>query len=245
MSLDPVLASIPEGARELLARIGRRFGSREVQAQARQTLIALGRFAAELRLHGFGDADARLLAGARAEAALRTRVRAKVTDRDYVVGLGEAKTSRARARSVLSSAYRRLRASGGPGAETSMEVLAAILAETSEPGGDDRVYATQIEHLLEVLARPGISEAVVDSGGPEAVNKLTRALVALRNLDEPTPTLEDLESDILDGLMMELARTAQFAAQSAAREVGNRAIASEFRLSKLMKSPEQEPEGDG
>lgn len=226
-----------ESARSFLSRIGRRFGSREVLAQAEATLVAQERFSAELRLHGFGDADASLLAAARAAAAERAGGRSVGTDRAYVLALDDAKTSRARARSVLTSAYRRLRGAGGPLAEGAMPVIAAALTATSEPGGDDRDYAASIDLLVQTLEEPAIREAVADCGGPEAAAKLRRARSTLREVDEAAAPSEDPELDALFGLLVELCRTAHFAAQSASKEVGQRAIAWEFRL-RLLAKPE-------
>src|SRR5690606_13675204 len=111
--LDPLVASMSERGREFLARIGRRFGSVEVLAQAERTLRAHEQFGAQVRLHGFSSDDAKLLAAARDAAAARTRARPKLTDATYVSALEQAKHGRTRVRSVLSSAYRRLRMTGG------------------------------------------------------------------------------------------------------------------------------------
>ncbi|PRQ03115.1 hypothetical protein [Enhygromyxa salina] len=235
MSLDPLASMSPSG-RAFLARIGRRFGTEEVLAQARQTLTAHGRFGGELRLHGFSQADANLLAAAREAAAARsqsTRARAglKVTDSNYVLGLVQAKNGRTRARSVLSATYRRLRATGGPDAEDVMTVIKRVLTETAQPGGDDQSYAEDLVLLIDTLSEPEIRDAVADSGGAEALAMATAALATLRRLDaESTTCSDDPEADAIDGLIVELARTAQFAAQAAAKEVGNRSIAMEFRL---------------
>lgn len=240
MSLDPLVASMSESGREFLARIGRRFGSAEVLAQAERTLSAHEQYGAQVRLHGFSDADAQLLEAARDAAAARSRTQPKLTDAAYVHALEQAKHGRVRARSVLSSAYRRLRMIGGAQTQGLMLAINRVLTETSGPGGDDRVYAAELERLLETLSEPTLRELVADSGGAEAMSKATHALETLRRLDaglgsgqldaacEPHP--ETLESDAIDGMIVELARTAQFAAMAAAREFGNRSIASEFRL---------------
>lgn len=235
MSLDPLVCSMSTSGREFLTRIGRRFGTHEVLAQARQTLGAHGRFGAELRTHGFSEADAKLLAAARDAAAAHTRTGLKVTDADYVRGIEEAKHSRARARSVLSSAYRRLRAIAGPTGEaqtqTMMLAIKAVITESAAPGGDDRVYAADLERLISTLGEPTIRYVVADSGGAEAIVKATAALATLRRLDSQTAAAsDDPDADAIDGLIVELARTAQFAAQAAAKEASNRSIAMEFRL---------------
>ncbi|KIG19563.1 hypothetical protein DB30_00072 [Enhygromyxa salina] len=225
-----------ETGRAFLARIGRRFGTEEVLAQAGQTLAAHGRFGDQLRLHGFSNDDAKLLAAAREAAAARnktSRARAglKVTDSTYVLGLTEAKNARARARSVLSSTYRRLRATGGPDTQDVMTVIKQVLTQTSQPGGDDQIYAKDLELLIETLGEPEIQAVVSNSGGDEAVAKASAALASLRRLEsQSTPCSDDPNADAIDGLIVELARTAQFAAQAAAKEAGNRTIAMDFRL---------------
>jgi hypothetical protein len=237
MSIESLLAPLSDDARAFLGRVGRRFGTQEVLAQAKHTLTARGRFGNEVRLHGFSAADGDRLAAAREAAASIARVDEKITDREYVLALVEAKTSRARARSVLLSAYRRLRASGGSSPELAraMAEMSGIISETAEPGGDERVYAVHLARLREVLAMPSVHAEVADSGGPEADAKLGEALAALRRVDEVDAPANSRDEDVLDGLIVELCRTAQFAAQSAAKEIGNGAIAGEFRLVKLSR----------
>jgi hypothetical protein len=248
MSIDPLVASMSASGREFLARIGRRFGSEEVLAQARRTLGAHERFGAQVRLHGFSEADAKLLAaatesaatraasGAASGAQARTRARPKVTDANYVHALEQAKNGRTRARSVLTSAYRRLRMTGGAEAEPVMLAITRVLTETSGPGGDDRVYAGELERLIAVLSEPALRDTIADSGGPQALAKASAALATLTRVDsdeldaacEPVP--DNLDADAIDGMIVELVRTAQFAAKAAAKELGNRNIAVEFRL---------------
>lgn len=238
MSIESLLSPLSDDARAFLGRVGRRFGTQEVLAQAKHTLGAYNQLPTELRLHGFSAADAERLAAARKAAASLARLDAKVTDRDYVLALVEAKTSRGRARSVLLSAYRRLRASGGSSPEVAqaMTAICAVISETGEPGGDDRVYVVHLLRLREVLAMPSVAAEVADSGGPEADAKLVQALATLRRVDEAETPTASRNEDVLDGLIVELCRTAQFAAQSAAKEIGDGAIAGKFRLVKLSHS---------
>lgn len=235
MSIESLLSPLSDDARSFLGRVGRRFGTQEVRAQAQHTLAAHGRFTNELRLHGFSAADGQRLAAAREAAVSLARIDTKVTDRNYVMALVEAKTCRARARSVLLSAYRRLRASGGSSTEVAhaMTRISGIITETGEPGGDDHVYAVHLSRLREVLSLPSVAAQVADSGGPEADAKLVEGLEALRKVGEVNAPAVSRDDDVLDGLIVELCRTAQFAAQSAAKEIGNRSIAGEFRLVKL------------
>lgn len=237
MSAESLLAPIDDEARAFLARVGRRFGTQEVLAQAKHTLAAHARFSNELRLHGFSTADRDRLVAAREAAAAFGRRDGKVTDRDYVLALGEAKDSRARARSVLLSAFRRLRASGGSSPEVAdaMREMSEVIKLTGEPGGDDYVYATHLQRLRDVLALPKVASEVADSGGPEADVMLTNALATLRRVNEVEAPAPDRDEDVLDGLIVELCRTAQFAAQSVAKEIGDKTIAGEFRLGKLSR----------
>lgn len=237
MSIESLLSPLSDEARSFLGRVGRRFGTQEVRAQAKQTLEAHGRFAPELRLHGFSAADAQRLAQARLASASLTRSDTKVTDRNYVQALADAKTSRARARSVLLSAYRRFRAAGGSSPELAeaMTQIAAVVSEAAEPGGDEQVYKAQLTRLREVLAIPLVAAEVATAGGPEADAKLVEGLEMLRRVDEVNPPATSRDEDVLDGLIVELCRTAQFAAQSAAKEIGNRSLVGEFRLLKLSR----------
>jgi hypothetical protein len=237
MSIESLLSPLSDEARNFLGRVGRRFGTHEVLDQAEYTLASHSRFTNELRLHGFSADDRKQLANARAAAASLARLDKKITDRDYVAALGEAKTSRARARSVLLSAYRRLRASGGSSPEVAhaMAEISAVITQTAEPGGDDHVYAVHLSRLREVLALPSVQAEVASSGGPEADAKLVEAQATLRRVNEAQACANNRDEDVLDGLIVELCRTAQFAAQSAAKEIGNGAIAGAFRLVKLSR----------
>jgi hypothetical protein len=237
MSIESLLSPLSDDARAFLGRVGRRFGSQEVRAQAKHTLGAHGRFANELRLHGFSADDGKRLAAAFAAAKSLGRLDNKVTDRNYVQALVEAKTSRARARSVLLSTYRRLRAAGASSPELAhaMTQIADVVSETGEPGGDDHVYAVHLARLREVLALPSVAAEVAESGGPEADAKLVEALATLRRAEEAETPAVSRDEDVLDGLIVELCRTAQFAALSAGKEIGNKALAGEFRLVKLSR----------
>lgn len=117
-----------------------------------------------------------------------------------------------------------------------MTQIAGVITQTGEPGGDDRVYAVHVQRLREVLALPLVAREVVDSGGPEADAKLASALAMLRRVDEVNAPAASRDEDVLDGMIVELCRTAQFAAQSAAKEIGDAAIAGKFRLMKLSRS---------
>jgi hypothetical protein len=237
MSVESLLAPLSDEAKAFLGRIGRRFGTQEVLAQAKFTLAAHGRYANDLRLHGFSIADRDRLVLAREAAAALVRADTKVTDRNYTQALGEAKDSRARARSVLLSAYRRLRACGGSSPEVAhaMAELSDVISQTAEPGGDDFVYAEHIKRLREVLAIPKVTSEVADSGGPEADAMLADALATLQRVNEAEAPAAVRDDDVLDGLIVELCRTAQFAAQSVAKELGDKTIAGEFRLIKLSR----------
>jgi hypothetical protein len=237
MSIESLLAPLSDDARAFLGRVGRRFGTQEVRAQAKYTLAAHDRFANELRLHGFSAADGQRLAAAREAASSLGRIDEKVTDRNYVQALVQAKTSRARARSVLLGAYRRLRALGAttPELAHAMIQISAVVSETGEPGGDEQVYAAHLSRLREVLALSSVTREVADSGGAEADAKLVEALATLRRVEEVNAPALSRDDDVLDGMIVELCRTAQFAALSAAKELGNMAIAGEFRLTKLSR----------
>lgn len=56
---------------------------------------------------------------------------------------------------------------------------------------------------------------------------------SLRRVDEVDAPAVSRDHEVLDGLIVELCRTAQFAAQSAAKEIGDGAIAGAFRLVEL------------
>ncbi len=240
MSPEQLLAPLSPAGRELLVRIGRRFAARAVLHQARHTLAALERHGPTLVEFCFSLAEGERLAQAFAVATALAERRPEdppeTTDAAYLLALGQAKSARSRARSVLLSNYRGLRlfADAGPGQAT-LAAMREVLAATSGPGGDERVYAAELAQLLTVLERPELVEATAAAGGAQARAALEFGLAQLRaqelEPDAPSPGGDaQAQRDAIDGMIVELARTASFAAKVAANELGERGLAKAFRL---------------
>ncbi|TKD03986.1 hypothetical protein [Polyangium fumosum] len=122
---------------------------------------------------------------------------------------------RLRARSVLAGAKRVLLLSGNIEAVHRIEVL----LERESAAAED-------------------AEGLEKRGGPQAALDLDAKATALRDAAkakaEPRGTPVETETlDLLDGIIVSLARTAREAAEAAARELGEPAVATAFELSAL------------
>lgn len=245
MPFDPSTLS-PEAIKRYIL-LGRSFSSGDTLAQANQTLDALSKHAAALVPHGFGPADVVGLTDARdaleADGVARTGEAGAVTcDRKaYAGAIRDGLTLRERGRSVLESAGAVLRDGGAPDevrnlVATTLEQTARAPATTGKRCGV--LLDTQLQLLADTLEHAGVAPAAADRGGPDAVTELrggsaklvgaTRKRPATRGTPEATERL-----DLLDGVVVTLARRARKAARSAARQLGTPALAQAFALTAL------------
>lgn len=242
MTLD--LDKIPAATRKELIDVGRRFGSEDTLAQAEQTLSALEQYGAKLALWGFNDADRKRLEDARdglMEAGVgREAARAgkKATNQAYADALKDGKAKRLRAHAVLSGARRALADQGDADA---VRAIDAELAHASTAGTNASALAGQLDTLQKVLTVPAVAKAAKGRGGPEVVAALATSAAALRAVSQEaatgpgTPAATEL-LDLLDGIIVALARDARKAARAAAKEAAEPAMATAFELSKLYGS---------
>lgn len=243
MPFDPSTLSAEAIKRYIL--LGRSFSSGDTLAQANQTLDALSKHAAALVPHGFGPADVVGLTDARdaleAGGVARTGEAGAVTcDRKaYAGAIRDGLTLRERGRSVVESAAAVLRDGGAP--DEVRNLVATTLEQTARaPTGKRRgvLLDAQLQLLADTLEHAGVAPAAADRGGPEAVTELragsaklvgaTRKRPATRGTPEATERL-----DLLDGVVVTLARRARKAARSAARRLGTPALANAFALTSL------------
>jgi hypothetical protein len=242
MSLN--LATLSPKTRASYILIGRQFGSPDTLAQANQTLQGLSAHGVELVQHGFAQEDAERLHDARDALSAATvgrseaRGEKKVTNATYVAEMKAGKVTRGSARSVLTSARRALDEQGGADAEDAVKLIDATLAQTKTAGDEAGKLAEQHDMLRGTLASPAVAAAAEKRGGPQAVTNLEagaaklRAAAAGRAGAMGTP-IKTEELDLLDGLIVTLARHARKAARSAATWLGKPALAADFELTKL------------
>ena len=239
MPFDP--EKIPASTRVELIDVGRRFGSEDTLAQAEQTLNALTTYGAKIVLWGFNADDAERLKDVR-EALIAAgvgrevvRVGKKTTSKANADALTLGKGKRERARSVLTGARRALAEQGDAEA---IRAIDAALNHATTAGESTSKLAEQLDTLHATLTAAAVAKASKDRGGPEIAAALVAAAAALRAVSQEAAvvpgTPEATERlNLLDGIVVGLARTARKAARAAAKELGDPAMAVAFELTKL------------
>lgn len=242
MPLD--LSALSPEAREAYVVVGRQFGSADTVAQANQTLKGIAEHGAELTIHGFAIEDGARLAEAREAlvAAGADRVGAvgekKITNANLAEAIREGKKQRESARSILENTLRALTEAGGEAGKAGATVIRAALQQTRSVGADGGKLADQLEVLVGALSDPSVLPLASGRGGPAATMTLLgaastlRAAAAERAGAPGTPT-ETERIDLLDGIIVALARGARKAARAAAKRLGTPALAADFELNKL------------
>lgn len=245
MPLD--LSTLSPKARAEYIRIGRQYGSTDTLAQANQTLAGLGKYAPELVRHGFSLGDGGRLEGARdglidAGVGRTEKVGSrKVTSHSYVDALAHGKHKREDARSILDNTQRALSESNQASAEAGVKIIKVALQQTRSAGADGEKLAGQLDTLRTALGDADVLGEVADRGGPEAAQDLQIAADALRAASKeragaPGTPAETEQLNLLDGIIVGLARGARKAARAAAKRLGTPALMADFELTKLYAS---------
>lgn len=244
--------AISAAARAKYVKIGRGFSSIVVLALANRHLEALGKHGAVLAEHGFGADDVVQLTDARdaleTESLGRTEVQGdkKTISKGHRDALSAASHARRGARTILGAGAVALRQAGGDAAEEAARGIETVMEQTSRtPGRDGVKMAEQLDVLRAKLGEPAVAAVVANRGGPAAVARLLKAGTALRasnkqNTGSGTSEATEL-MDLLDGLIVTLARNARKAAVDAAQELGKPALADAFDLRELY-PPKGTPE---
>jgi hypothetical protein len=243
MTLD--IASLAPRARERYLAIGRRYGSEDVLAQAHKTLLAHDKYGHLLVAYGFGlrDAERLALGRDRLHVSLVGRSHAS-TDRRILRGSHADARRRARdericVRSVLELVLDTLYEIDQH--EVAGRVVGALDETEAQPRKDQKLLE-QFDTLEEVLVDPAVVAAMADRGGPDILLRLQQARTDLNGTTRQAAGKPEVsavidERDILDGIIVSLARAARKAARTAARHLGQPAIATEFKLTHLRSRP--------
>ncbi|MFO0748091.1 MAG: hypothetical protein U1F43_20905 [Myxococcota bacterium] len=241
--IDAKLDKIPATERKALIADGRRFGSESTQAQARKTINAHATFAAQVEARGFPAkkleelkwCDAALTtAGVGREA---TRIGAKTTNVAVLDAMQLGKGLRFDLVAILSGAADDLaRTEDGSGAALAKEIE-VTLAHTGNAGVNPLIVADQLD-LLTALANKDAVKAVLDAGSAATVTEAQAASAKIRQLEAATvgpsgTPAETQRLDLIDGLIIRLARQARKAARAAAHRLGDPAIAKAYQLTEL------------
>jgi hypothetical protein len=242
MPLD--LSVLAPDARASYIRLGRQWSSTDTLAQANQTLIAFAKHGADIAKHGFVAKDGQRLQDARdalVQAGVdRSDARGdkKVTGATYVESVATGKAVRDSARAILQGTRATLLDTGGTGAQAGVKTIDAALQQTRAADDDAEKLATQLDLLRGALSDANVTTEASGRGGTEAVADLKAAADALRaasaaHAGTPGTAAETEQLDVLDGIIVTLARNARKAGRAAAKRLGKPAIAADFELTKL------------
>jgi hypothetical protein len=229
-------AMSPEARAHFLA-IGERYATTNTLAQADKIMLGLVIYGEVLALYGFGAEDAEDVAEARdalraqdtgnAQAASQRKTLAQNGDD----AIRNARQRRVVATTILKNSQRVLRQRGNTSALAQVQ---SVLARTSLLG-DDTQLPVHMQLLHATLMDPAVITVVAGRGGLEVAAELEIRLPAVqaalgdRNEHPPSTAASELR-DVLDGIIVTLARNARAAARAAARALGQPAIAAAFEL---------------
>jgi len=241
-------------ARADYVSLGRQFGSSDTLQQANQTLQGITEHGAELLQHGFVAADSQRLLDARDSLVTagvgrnEARDGKKVTNAELVAAWKSGKAGRENARTVLENTRRALYEKAGPVEQAAVQQVDVALSQSSNAGSEAGKLADQLDLLRGALIEPTVAGEAATRGGPDAVAKLTSGALALRaaiaaRTGVPGTPAETEHLDLIDGIIITLARHARKAARAAAKRLGQPALAAKFELSRLYGPPTGSPSG--
>lgn len=237
MTVD--IDSLTPQARKHYRAIGERYGTEAVLAQADQTIRGLTMYGPLLIDSGFGTTDAERFIGARDlllgkdGVVIQAKSNQKVLGKALSTARQDAKAERASGTALLTGAEAQM-------LETDLEtarIVQTALADT-KTAATDKALTDHLETMHGVLSLPALTEFVATRGGPPLLDRIAAARTTLieakRNRDGKTAVTAAAEHrNIIDGIIVSLARSANAAARAAARRLGQPAIAAAFKLDHL------------
>lgn len=227
-------------ARERYLILGSRYKSSQTVAQANKTLMGCAKHGPDLVEFGFGEEDAQTLSEAReqliaqeADGVMAGSARRNVSE-TYTDACKLGRHARLRGRTLLKNAVLKLLDAGD---EDTGRSVRTVLHETRSARNDADLPA-QLTALATAMQLPAVATVLASRGGPTTLLRLdaaeTTLTAALRDRAAQSPVTASSERrDILDGLIVTLARSAYAAARVAARARKQPSIAAEFRLTYL------------
>ena len=229
-------AMAPEAVAEYL-ELGQRYATANVLAQADKVIAGLDLYAAVLAESGFGAEDHADVIEARDDLRAQETGTAEIASERKAINqtaedvIASAKQRRQTAITILKAVQRVLRQRGAKAA------LATVKSALSEARilTDDSQLPRHLTVLLGALVDPAVTAVVATRGGITTAADLSvfrdsvRVALEQRAAHPPT-TAAAQRRDILDGILVTLARNARAAARMAARSLGQPAIAAAFEL---------------
>jgi polyhydroxyalkanoate synthesis regulator phasin len=229
--------------RAALVNLGSQYGSESTLKQAAKTLEGLKKYAEQLRAHGFSASDKTLLqnahdaliaAGVSRTTALGAK---KITNKTYDNAVKTGKLLRESARSIAEGVLRDVRGATDAAQRQAALTVQTTLAQTGTAPDDATLLADQLELLQKTLESTALANFLKERGGLDALTKFPEVLKSLREVGtvvtlRGTP-VETETLDLIDGIIIELTRSARKAAKVLAKELGEPAINSVFELDEL------------
>jgi len=222
--------------------VGEQFGSPLVIGQVRATLAGFKTHGKALSDFGSPPEDAvrlqavvdGLVAAGGEREGVRLGGRGATQRRN--AAFKTAKNARLRGRTVLTNLVAPLREKNAR--ETQRVVDSALDQTGAGVGWDAARLDAQLVALGQALAEPAVADAAKTRGGPGAASEVVSALAELRasrtNIATGGTTRSETETlDLLDGIALEIMRSARRSARSAARALGQPALADAFELKEL------------
>lgn len=240
------LGKVPAAARARYVAVGRRYSSEQTLQQAHQTLAGLAEHGKVLIGYGFALSDglrlkeARELLIAAGVGRLSAQGERKETALATLAAKRSAKAARLRAHAVLKAVLELLEESG---LGSKREAVQSALLQTSFSGDEDEPLARQLDLLRGTLLDSELAKVARDRGGAETVKALAVAADELRKrsaevVSRGTPA-ETERLDLIDGIVVQLCRSARRAARVCAKALGQPALATPFELSALDSRPDK------
>jgi hypothetical protein len=237
MTVD--IDSLTPQARKHYRVIGERYGTEAVLAQADQTIMGLSMYAQLLVDSGFGTPDGQRIINARDRllgkdgGVIQAKASQKVLGKALSTARDNAKAERASGTALLTGAEAQM-------LETDLETASIVQTALTDTktAATDKALADHLEIMHRVLSLPALADFVATRGGPALLDRIAAArttlIAAKRNrAGKPSVTAAAEHRNILDGIIVSLARSANAAARAAARRLGQPAIAAAFKLDHL------------
>jgi hypothetical protein len=259
MPFDP--KTLSPISRASYIKLGKQYGSSDTSAQADFTLLALKAHGPKLTAFSVDDGarlkEVRALLSDAINARSSAQGTSKVTNKAYLDALVAGKIAWLTGRTTLQNSRSDLLESNEPESAEALRALDAVLAQTHTAEKDAEKLANQLGTILWILDHtekipnsPLVAKVTIARGGAEAVVVLTRQIALLRDIAKQvaapgTPT-ETEEMDLLDGIIVTLARKARKAAREADKKLGTKSLGKEFALKHLYRSTgKKKPKTEG
>ncbi len=243
MGLD--LDAFSKEAKARYIETGRQFSSEQTLKQANRTFKALAKHGEALKPFGFIPRDGERLKDALdmlkgiVDARHGTRTSKKGATRDAQKIITEGLRTREQVRAALNGAEQDLLDQGATEAHTALQVA---LESTSQGTDVIRPLAVQLKTLAGAVGLEAVKPLVIERVGEPFIEALQArigeldALASERDALSPgTPEVTE-RLDLLDGIIVSIARRARTCAESASKALSEPSILTAFALDKLYKA---------